>query len=115
MLICLPHYRQEEVIKLAKFTDFQTVCVVGGQSIEEQGYILRKGVEIVIGTPVCDLFLHCLALFHSHTLPSLLLSLSLCLMLIILMLNVHDKSFSTCSLLFARAVWWTALRITILC
>ena len=43
---------QEEVIKLAKFTDFQTVCVVGGQSIEEQGYILRKGVEIVIGTPV---------------------------------------------------------------
>jgi ATP-dependent RNA helicase DDX23/PRP28 len=42
---------EEEVIKLAKFTDFKTVCVVGGQSIEEQGYILRKGVEIVIGTP----------------------------------------------------------------
>ena len=42
---------EEEVIKLAKFTDFKTVCVVGGQSIEEQGYVLRKGVEIVIGTP----------------------------------------------------------------
>jgi len=42
---------EDEVIKLAKFTDFKTVCVVGGQSIEEQGYALRKGVEIVIGTP----------------------------------------------------------------
>ena len=40
-----------EVIKLAKFTNFKTVSVVGGQSIEEQGYALRKGVEIVIGTP----------------------------------------------------------------
>ena len=68
---------QEECIRLAKFTSFETVCVVGGQSIEEQvctraltgpsvylshgmlrmclcyaqGYVLRKGVEIVIGTP----------------------------------------------------------------
>ncbi len=42
---------QEECIKLAKFTAFQTVSVVGGQSIEEQGFILRRGVEIVIGTP----------------------------------------------------------------
>jgi superfamily II DNA/RNA helicase len=30
---------QEECIKLAKFTSFETVCVVGGQSIEEQVYI----------------------------------------------------------------------------
>ncbi len=42
---------EEECIKLAKFTDFRTACVVGGQSIEEQGFKLRKGVEIVIGTP----------------------------------------------------------------
>jgi ATP-dependent RNA helicase DDX23/PRP28 len=42
---------QEECIKLAKFTTFQTCSVVGGQSIEEQGFILRRGVEIVIGTP----------------------------------------------------------------
>ena len=42
---------QEETIKLAKYTAFETVCVVGGQSIEEQGYILRKGVQIIIGTP----------------------------------------------------------------
>ena len=42
---------EEEFIKLAKFTDFQSVCVVGGQSIEDQGFRLRKGVEVVIGTP----------------------------------------------------------------
>jgi ATP-dependent RNA helicase DDX23/PRP28 len=42
---------EEECIKLAKFTTFKTVSVVGGQSIEEQGFRLRKGVEIVIGTP----------------------------------------------------------------
>ncbi len=42
---------EEECIKLAKFTSFKTVSVVGGQSIEEQGFRLRKGVEIVIGTP----------------------------------------------------------------
>ena len=41
----------EECQKLAKFTKFDTVCVVGGQSIEEQGFRLRKGVHIVIGTP----------------------------------------------------------------
>jgi ATP-dependent RNA helicase DDX23/PRP28 len=42
---------QEECIKLAQFTTYQTCCVVGGQSIEEQGFVLRRGVEIVIGTP----------------------------------------------------------------
>lgn len=42
---------EEECIKLLKFTDFGTVSVVGGQSIEDQGYRLRKGVEVVIGTP----------------------------------------------------------------
>ena len=42
---------EEECIRLAKFTSFQTVCIVGGQSIEEQSIKLRKGVEIVIGTP----------------------------------------------------------------
>ena len=42
---------EEECVKLAKFTRFRSLCVVGGQSIEEQGYVLRKGVHIVIGTP----------------------------------------------------------------
>lgn len=42
---------EEECIKLCKYTGFDTVCVVGGQAIEEQSYKLRKGVEIVIGTP----------------------------------------------------------------
>ena len=46
----------EECCKLAKYTKFQTCCVVGGQNIEEQGFRLRKGVHIVIGTPgrLCD-------------------------------------------------------------
>jgi ATP-dependent RNA helicase DDX23/PRP28 len=42
---------EEECHKLMKYTKFDTVCVVGGQSIEEQGFKLRKGVHIVIGTP----------------------------------------------------------------
>ena len=47
---------EEECIKLAKYTNFVSTCIVGGQSIEEQGFKLRKGVHIVIGTPgrLCD-------------------------------------------------------------
>jgi ATP-dependent RNA helicase DDX23/PRP28 len=41
----------EECIKLAKHATLTTVCIVGGQSIEDQGFQLRKGVEIAIGTP----------------------------------------------------------------
>ena len=33
---------QEETAKLAQFTDYRMVSVVGGQSIEEQGFKLRK-------------------------------------------------------------------------
>ncbi len=42
---------QEETQKLAQFTEFRMVSVVGGQSIEDQGFKLRKGCEIVIATP----------------------------------------------------------------
>lgn len=47
---------EEECIKLAKYTNFVSTCIVGGQSIEDQGFKLRKGVHIVIGTPgrLCD-------------------------------------------------------------
>ena len=38
-------------MKLAQFTEFRMVSVVGGQSIEDQGFKLRKGCEIVIATP----------------------------------------------------------------
>lgn len=45
-------------LQLAKYTAagtkgerIKSVAVVGGQDIEEQGFKLRKGVEIVIGTP----------------------------------------------------------------
>jgi ATP-dependent RNA helicase DDX23/PRP28 len=42
---------EEECIKLLKFTNFRTLSVVGGQSIEDQGFHLRRGVEVVVGTP----------------------------------------------------------------
>jgi ATP-dependent RNA helicase DDX23/PRP28 len=42
---------EEECIKLARFTNLKTLSVVGGQAIEDQGFRLSEGVEIVIGTP----------------------------------------------------------------
>jgi hypothetical protein len=38
-------------MKLAQYTEYRMVSVVGGQSIEEQGFKLRKGCEIIIATP----------------------------------------------------------------
>ncbi|KAK3265261.1 Envelope glycoprotein gp160, partial [Cymbomonas tetramitiformis] len=42
---------EEETNKFAHFMDFRVVSVVGGQNIEEQGFKLRRGCEIVIATP----------------------------------------------------------------
>lgn len=42
---------EEECIKFCKYAGLKTVCVVGGQDIEAQAFTLRKGVEIIIGTP----------------------------------------------------------------
>ena len=42
---------EEEAVKLAHFTPYRMVSVVGGQSIEDQGFKLRKGCEMVIATP----------------------------------------------------------------
>ncbi|CAM9802029.1 unnamed protein product [Ascophyllum nodosum] len=42
---------EEECKKFCKFAGLKTVCVVGGQNIETQAFTLRKGVEIIIGTP----------------------------------------------------------------
>ncbi|CAM9318730.1 unnamed protein product [Scytosiphon promiscuus] len=42
---------EEECKKFCKFAGLNTVCVVGGQDIEQQAFTLRKGVEIIIGTP----------------------------------------------------------------
>lgn len=42
---------EEETRALAHFTGFRVVSVVGGQSIEDQGFALRKGCEIVVATP----------------------------------------------------------------
>ena len=48
---CTHATEQEETTKLAQFTDYRMVSVVGGQNIEEQGFKLRKGCEIVLATP----------------------------------------------------------------
>jgi ATP-dependent RNA helicase DDX23/PRP28 len=41
----------EEALKLCKFTDYKTCCIVGGQSVEQQGFVLRRGVQIIVATP----------------------------------------------------------------
>ena len=42
---------EEETLKFAHFLKYRVALVVGGQSIEDQGFKLRKGVEILVGTP----------------------------------------------------------------
>eukprot|EP00242_Pyramimonas_sp_CCMP2087_P002236 CAMPEP_0198230128 /NCGR_PEP_ID=MMETSP1445-20131203/114493_1 /TAXON_ID=36898 /ORGANISM="Pyramimonas sp., Strain CCMP2087" /LENGTH=776 /DNA_ID=CAMNT_0043910635 /DNA_START=98 /DNA_END=2431 /DNA_ORIENTATION=+ len=42
---------EEETVKFAHFMDYRVVSVVGGQSIEEQGFKLRRGCEVVVATP----------------------------------------------------------------
>ena len=42
---------EEETTKFAKFLEYRVCSVVGGQDIEQQGFKLRRGCEIVIGTP----------------------------------------------------------------
>ena len=42
---------QEETRKLAIHTKYRTVSIVGGQEITAQGFLLRKGCEIVVATP----------------------------------------------------------------
>lgn len=42
---------EQEAAKFASAMGFRTVAVVGGQSIEEQGFSLRRGAEILIATP----------------------------------------------------------------
>ncbi len=40
-----------ECQRLSKHLGYKTVSVVGGQSIQDQGFHLREGVEMIIGTP----------------------------------------------------------------
>ena len=42
---------EEETNKLARHTGYRVVCIVGGKNIEDQGFVLRKGCEIVVATP----------------------------------------------------------------
>lgn len=41
----------EECAKLCRHTDIKAASVVGGLAIQEQGTVLRQGVDVVIGTP----------------------------------------------------------------
>ncbi|XP_021769438.1 DEAD-box ATP-dependent RNA helicase 21-like [Chenopodium quinoa] len=42
---------EEETVKFAHYLGIKVVSIVGGQSIEEQGFKIRQGCEIVIATP----------------------------------------------------------------
>lgn len=42
---------EDIVSQLIQFAGLRSVCGVGGKPIEDQGLALRKGVEILIGTP----------------------------------------------------------------
>eukprot|EP00210_Caulerpa_lentillifera_P000004 g4.t1 len=42
---------EEETVRLGHYTNYRVCSVVGGQSIEDQGFKLRRGCEIVIATP----------------------------------------------------------------
>ncbi|KAJ0817557.1 putative RNA helicase [Helianthus annuus] len=42
---------EEETVKFARYLGIKVVSIVGGQSIEEQGFKIRQGCEVVIATP----------------------------------------------------------------
>lgn len=42
---------EREIAKLTKYMKVNTVCVYGSSSIEDQARKIKKGVEIVVGTP----------------------------------------------------------------
>jgi ATP-dependent RNA helicase DDX23/PRP28 len=41
----------KEFQKLTRDTLLRSVVVVGGKSVEEQGSVISRGVEVIIGTP----------------------------------------------------------------
>jgi ATP-dependent RNA helicase DDX23/PRP28 len=41
----------DEIAKLSSYLSCKTTTIVGGRSIEDQGFLLREGVEIIVGTP----------------------------------------------------------------
>ncbi|KAL2523324.1 DEAD-box ATP-dependent RNA helicase 21 [Forsythia ovata] len=44
---------EDETVKFAHYLGIKVVSIVGGQSIEEQGFRIRRGCEVVIATPGC--------------------------------------------------------------
>ncbi|XP_070052131.1 DEAD-box ATP-dependent RNA helicase 21-like [Nicotiana tabacum] len=42
---------EDETVKFAHYLGIRVVSIVGGQSIEEQGFRIRQGCEVVIATP----------------------------------------------------------------
>ncbi|MEO0763300.1 MAG: DEAD/DEAH box helicase, partial [Pseudomonadota bacterium] len=41
----------DEILKLARGSSVRCLTVVGGSAIGDQGFILREGVEVIVGTP----------------------------------------------------------------
>ena len=42
---------EEETVKFAHYLNYRVTSIVGGQSIEEQAFVIGRGCEIVIATP----------------------------------------------------------------
>ncbi|KAL2500061.1 DEAD-box ATP-dependent RNA helicase 21 [Abeliophyllum distichum] len=42
---------EDQTVKYAHYLGIKVVSIVGGQSIEEQGFRIRRGCEVVIATP----------------------------------------------------------------
>ncbi|KAK1373392.1 DEAD-box ATP-dependent RNA helicase 21 [Heracleum sosnowskyi] len=42
---------EDETVKFAHYMGIRVVSIVGGQSIEEQGFKIRQGCEVVVATP----------------------------------------------------------------
>lgn len=47
----LAQQTEQEIFELGEFLNVRVVSLVGGQSIEEQAFALRKGCEVVVATP----------------------------------------------------------------
>ena len=41
----------DEIAKLSTYLSCKTTTIVGGRSIEDQGFLLREGVEIIVAHP----------------------------------------------------------------
>eukprot|EP00887_Chlorella_sp_A99_P003990 scaffold11.g3990.t1 len=91
---------EEETRSLAHYTDFRVVGVVGGQNIEDQGFLLRKGCEIVVATPgrLVDCISHSYAVLNQARPQSRVVSVAARMRQCLSPMSLFDRRF-TCTLL----------------